>query len=31
MKNADVGALPSCEIKFICKYEERPWPPPPVH
>ncbi len=23
--------LPSCEIKYIRSYEERPWPPPPVH
>jgi len=24
-------ALPSCEIKYIRSYEERPWPSPPVH
>jgi hypothetical protein len=24
-------ALPLCEIKYIGSYEERPWPPPPVH
>lgn len=24
-------AVPACEIKYIRNYEERPWPPPPVH